>query len=143
MNRFLAGTVVALAIVSFASCNRSSGPQLHDLSGTVTFNGEPVKLGKMTFVPNSQAGNAGPAGHAEIGDGRFDTRRNGRGTVGGPHIVYIEGYGEPQMRFDADAGGNVTIPTRLFSVYEQRVELPASRATMDFDVPASATQRTR
>jgi len=143
MNRRFAGIAAVLALLSVASCGRSSGPAMYDVSGAVTFDGKPLPMGRMTFVPDSRAGNTGPAGHADIADGRFDTRHGGRGTVGGPHLVYIDGYGEPQTVFDADAGENVTKPVRLFSAYEQRVELPNATATMDFEVPASAAPGAR
>lgn len=140
VRRRLVAGIVAIAVLSCVpACSRSSGPHVHDLSGTVTFDGEPVASGKMMFVPDSQQGNSGPAGHAEIRNGKFDTRRSGRGTVGGPHVVQIDGYSAEMETFvDADAGEEVSLAKPLFRRYEQRVDLPAARSAMDFDVPASA-----
>lgn len=145
VRRRLVAGIVAIAVLSCVpSCRRSSGPHVHDLSGTVTFDGEPVAFGKMMFVPDSQQGNSGPAGHAEIRNGKFDTRRSGRGTVGGPHVVHIDGYSAEMETFvDADAGEEVSLAKPLFRRYEQRVDLPAARSAMDFDVPASSSSGVR
>jgi hypothetical protein len=139
MHRLSAVVATLVMVPCLAGCGAASGPRVHDLSGTVTFEGAPVASGRMMFVPDSRHGNSGPAGHAMIRDGTFDTRRSGRGMVAGPHVVQIDGYSaDSEMVFDADAGREMSLVKPLFRHYEQRVDLPAARSTMDFEVPASA-----
>ncbi len=139
--RLVAAGASVLILCSLVSCSGSSGPQAYDLSGTVTFDGKPVGSGRITLVPDQQKGNPGPAGYAEIVAGKFDTRQSGRGTVGGPHTVQIDGYSdEMETSYDEDAEEEVTRAKVLFRGYEQSADLPTSRSTMDFDVPATAAR---
>lgn len=113
-----------------AGCGRSDGPQRYDLSGLVTYAGQPVPAGMIVFAPDHEAGNEGPGTVVEFTDGRYRTPR-GRGTVGGPHVVRIIGYsGEPE-------GGDDSTGVRpLFEEYETRVDLPHRNASHDFEIPA-------
>src|SRR5262245_10803606 len=81
--------LAALGIVVLAGCG---GERTYELSGSVTFKGKPVPTGQIMLEPDASAGNKGPAAFAKIKDGHYDTRiLEGRGTVGGPHIVQIQG----------------------------------------------------
>jgi hypothetical protein len=52
-----------------------------------------VPAGTITFTPDSVKGNSGPQGFARIIDGRYTTAaRDGKGTVGGPHLVTVWGF---------------------------------------------------
>lgn len=74
-------------------CNTSDDPRVIQIKGEVTLNGKPIKNGKISFTPDSQAGNKGPMGVCKIKDGKYDTTTlGGRGVVGGPHIVEIENF---------------------------------------------------
>jgi hypothetical protein len=130
-----------LLVSCLVSCGGSSG--IYDLSGTVTYDGQPLLFGKIIFEPDTRQGNSGPAGHADIRNGKYDTRQSGRGTTGGPHVIAISGYGEPEMVHDMDADGKMAVPKLLFRRHEQRVAIPATKSAMDFDVPATAAQAAR
>lgn len=97
-------------------------PQRFDVSGAVTFDGKPVASGTVLFEPDPGKGNRGPAGFAQIREGKFDTALGGKGIIGGPHVVRISG------------GDKIA----AFSEYVISVDLPRQRSTRDFDVPASA-----
>ena len=132
--RFVLGAkcmpVVAIGLATLLAGCGEKGPARQDVSGKVTFNGQPVPAGQIVFEPDSAAGNKGPAGFAEISDGQYDTARAGQGTVGGPHVARITGLeGKPV--------GNATV-NPLFNTYEARVDLGDGASTQDFDVPASA-----
>src|ERR1019366_1613913 len=74
------------------------GPRAADVSGKVTFNGQPIPAGKIYFNPDFTKSNDGAQGFADIHNGEFDTRKKGKGACGGPTIVSIEG-------FDGEGGG--------------------------------------
>ena len=117
-----------------SGCGAPSGPTTYDLSGTVTFDGEPVPAGQIVFEPDSTAGNSGPQGFAEIRNGKFDTT-TGKGTIGGAHIVRISGY-------EGGAAGGVSeegpeteaSATELFADFRTSADLPTEASTMDFAV---------
>lgn len=109
-----------------------AGPVRYDVSGTVTFDGQPVPIGTITFVP--AGGNTGPGGSAGIEAGRFDTASTGKGPTGGPHVAIITG-------FDGKTVGGieqVQEGSPLFIDYREDVDLPKEATVRDFDVPGSA-----
>jgi hypothetical protein len=122
--------VCALAMV--VGCSKQSGPPRYTVSGTVTFRGEPVPMGTIAFEPDTSQGNRGPAGYADIVNGRFQTHL---GAVGGPHIVRINGVSGPTL--------DETQDTTLFSDYRTTCDLPAESTTIDFDVPLPRPPRRR
>lgn len=122
----LAGGLIALAVLS-AGCGR--GERLYHISGTVTFAGKPVPKGTIVFEPDTSRGNQGAAGFAQIADGRFDTRvGDGKGTVGGPHLVRILGL-------DGVPRGELVNGSPLFPEYHTTADLPMQDTTLDFQVP--------
>lgn len=122
--------LVLLSLLLIAACSRNDGPARYHLSGTVTLNGKPVPAGSVSFVPDTKKGNSGPGGSAPIKNGRFDTREEGIGHVGGPHIVSVTGLdGVPTPDFPRG------IP--VFSGYRVSVDLPKLDGVQNIDVPAS------
>ncbi len=120
---------LALGLALLAGC--SAEPARTDVSGTVTFDGKPLRRGRIYFDPDPAKGNTGVQGYADVADGRYDTATGGKGGVGGPVIVRIDGQGEPAPGYPEGAP--------LFNSYAFRVDLPAAGAgTHDFNVPASA-----
>ena len=61
------------ALLLLGACS-GQGTDRFDVSGTVTFNGQPVPAGQVVFSPDLSKGNDGPQGYAEIHGGRYDTR---------------------------------------------------------------------
>ena len=62
----------------------------------------------------------------EIVNGHYRTR-DGKGTVGGPHVVTIFGTNGKTA--------TETYDNSLFSPYRSRVELPKQDASLDFSIP--------
>lgn len=114
-------------MVAFApvGCTGRAGPMRHTVSGTVTFRGQPVPAGTIAFEPDARKGNRGPAGYADIVDGRFRTHL---GAIGGPHLVRINGASGPAVDEKKE--------TTLFREYTTICELPKAAATLHFEVPA-------
>ena len=126
-SRVLLGTWLLLLALG---CGQA-GPGRFDVSGKVTFAGNPVPSGWVSFTPDTAKGNSGPQGVAAIRAGAYDTTgANGKGTVGGPMIVRIEG-------FDGQATPDLPNGRPLFAPYEVKVELPRERITKDLEVPAA------
>jgi hypothetical protein len=95
----------------------------------VRFDGKPVPAGMIFFDPDVSRGNDGPQGFAPIKDGRYDTRHNGKGAVGGPHMVRIQ-------CFDGKPGAELPMGHLLRPEYTTAIDLPGKATTQDFDVPA-------
>ncbi len=120
---------LTVAVLLGTGCSGDKGPRRYHVQGRVEFRGAPVPTGRIVFDPDPVKGNRGPQGVAIIQDGAFDTRAaTGKGTVGGPHIVRIDG-------FDGQ-GGNDDSPfgNALFRDYQQSVDLPQEDTEMDFTV---------
>ncbi|MDZ7618429.1 MAG: hypothetical protein U1E05_15600 [Patescibacteria group bacterium] len=129
--RFATWVGVLGCAFTLSGCGGRSGTQ-HDLSGTVTFGGQPLPAGQILLSPNTAKGNAGPATIVTIRDGKYDTREANRGTVGGPHVATITGYDGK-----SDPAGELPDGRTLFSDYRIEVDLPNESTTMDFDVPGT------
>ena len=134
MMRDVLVTVLAAAVLCGGGCGpRSTGPQRFHVSGTVTFDGEPIPVGTIYFEADATQGNAGPVSIVVIEDGRYDTKASKvAGPVQGPLSVRI--YGSKKI----EPGGE-PVPL-LFREYTTTVDLdPASKPhVFDFDVPRSS-----
>lgn len=121
--------LIVCALVFFISGCGSGGPQTYHVSGTVTLDGRPVPAGSVLFEPDQSKGNKGPAGFAKIKDGKFDTRTNGRGTLGGPHVVKI-------IALDGIPAEEMPEGTPLAPEYTTQVDLPKkSGHQLEFNIP--------
>lgn len=108
-----------------------SGPTRYTISGTVTFDKQPVPKGFITFAPDDTAGNKGPGGGAEVINGKFKTD-TGKGVVGGPHIVQIVAYDGISTKVE---GEELPDGKALFPTYTTTVTFPKQDTVSDFDVP--------
>ncbi len=117
--------------------------RLHRVAGRVTFGGRPVPAGQIYFLPDAGRGNRGPAGHATIRDGAYDTHgvSPGRGVRGGAYQVRIEGH-DGQPLADAAEPTIDRIPAvrskTLFRDYLVTADIGDTDAVLDFDVPPAA-----
>src|SRR5262245_9737346 len=124
-----AALLVSIATL-VAGC--SSGERTYNVSGAVTYKGKPVPAGDVVFEPDTTNGNSGGPGFAKIKDGRYDTRiLEGRGTVGGPHLVRIQGL-------DGVVRGELLNGIPLFPEYVTKADLPKKDGEQDFEVPVAA-----
>src|SRR5260370_40886952 len=65
-------------------CGGADGNKLFRVSGSVTFAGQPVPAGQVSFLPDASRGNGGPPGHPALTDGPCGTATAGPGTNRGP-----------------------------------------------------------
>lgn len=129
--------VLAVCLLSFwgAGCGSESGPQRFELTGKVTYDGQPVASGEVLFAPDTAKGNKGPGAVAVIKDGTYQTTP-GKGPIAGPHIVMLTGYasaGTVDPNEPEESGG---LPPLLFSEYKTTAHISIETTTIDFDVPA-------
>ena len=124
-------SVSGWVLLGIVGCGGSDGPARYELSGSVTYRGQPVTAGHILFAPDHTQQNNGPGTHAEIENGRYQTL-TGQGTIGGPHVVSISGSdGKPY-----DMGRQINPMGRpLFADYKVSIDLPRETATHDFVVP--------
>src|SRR5690349_16503455 len=105
------------------TCGCSSGDRVYQLSGNVTYDGKPVPAGHIIFEPDNNAGATGGSGFAKIKDGHYDTSiLDGRGVLGGPHIVRIQGL-------DGVVRGELLNGIPLFQEYVTTADLPKGNGT--------------
>jgi hypothetical protein len=117
-----------------AGCGGSS-IVLDEVSGRVTFAGQPVVYGTIEFIPDANAGHTGPAGRAEIVNGEYDTRNGGKGVIAGSHQVRITAYEEkPQESADE----TVVVESKPPICVGYTIEASVGGGTRDFDIPESA-----
>jgi hypothetical protein len=77
----LLGTAVGVCFI--AGCG-----QADSVSGTVTYNGEPVEMGSITFA---SADGSGPGFGAQVMNGQYTAEKVRRG----PHVALVRGVTEP------------------------------------------------
>jgi len=83
---------MVLIALATSGCGEA-GPNRYHVSGTVSFEGQPVPAGLVMFDPDVSSGNNGPQGFALIHDGVFNTAdTGGKGPVAGPHRIRVSGY---------------------------------------------------
>lgn len=124
---------LALGVLVGASSgcgNDTSGPQRYAVSGAVTHNGQPVPKGFITLEPDSEQGNSGPGGGAEIVNGRYDTKIE-KGIVGGFYKVRITGTDGVPVTI---SGEELPDGKPLFKPYETKIDFPKETTTRDFEV---------
>lgn len=132
MNPLRSALIILLALLLFGplGCGQNSGPRRYEVSGKVSYRGEPVRFGYIYLEPDPLAGNSGPGSMAKIIDGAYRTDP-GTGVVGGSYRVRICGLGPPAE----DLGdGKPLFPEKLYIV-----DLPQKASLQDFDVSDSDT----
>jgi hypothetical protein len=120
---------VALTLAS-AGCG-PAGPKLVKLSGTVTFKGQPVPAGYISFLPPS---GGGVQRVVQIKDGKYDTAEmqgDEKGVHPGPNQVRIAGFDGKVIKFYGQG-------KQIFNPVDEQYTVPDAGGTKDFVVPESA-----
>ena len=125
--------VPALALVTalLVGCGKRDSDALYEISGSVTFAGQPVPAGRIVFEPDEAQGAAGMVSIADIENGIYRTRPR-RGFGGGPCRVTIYGTDGTMPTEEKD--------TSLFRPWQSTIDLPREDCRRDFDVPADAAR---
>lgn len=114
--------LAASVLIFSAGCGASE--RLHDVAGTITFEGKPIPKGLIFFDPDK-----GTQGFANIENGKYDTgiAGKGRGIRGGAYTIRISG-------FDGNEAAEAPFGQFLFPEHQLSRELPARKQTFDYDV---------
>ena len=136
-NNLLRSLCCLLSVSLFMGCGGGTdGPQRYPLSGSVTFDGEPVPKGFLTLSPDTEKGNKGPQGGVEIIDGKYEVPEE-KGHVGGDYIVQIVGFdGVPYE----EEGETVKDGKELFPTFETKVSFPKESSEKDFTIPTASSE---
>jgi hypothetical protein len=122
-------------LLCFAVVGCDTGERRYRLSGSVTFNGQPVPEGYIVFEPDGSQGNQGGPGRAKILDGKYDTGLEGNvGVLGGPHLIRIQGF---DKKITGASTQEVALPKSLFTDYSVSENLPQQNGSKDFDVQSA------
>ncbi|HET6573888.1 MAG TPA: hypothetical protein VFG68_09820 [Fimbriiglobus sp.] len=124
MRRLLGGAaVLALA----AGC--SSEPPMAQVSGTVTFKGQPVPAGWISFTPDA---NKGTVRVCQIKDGVYDSSKEGQpGVYPGKNLVKIAGFDGNKVPLWGQG-------KQIFNPVDDTFNVPSGTTTKDWVVPESA-----
>lgn len=135
---------VLLVLGFIAGCGSKGyeGAKRYPLSGTVTFNGEPVDGGIIRFIGESGTDKERPAGGV-ISGGKYEIPE-GQGVNAGTYQVEIR-WSKPTGKKIKDTGDtgemiDVTqqvIPSKFNEVTELRAEVSGTSTTFDFDIKSN------
>ncbi|MFN3158053.1 MAG: hypothetical protein ACE37I_01985 [Rubinisphaera brasiliensis] len=128
----------SLLILGIAGCGGASDtPPLGTVSGTVTWNGEPLQDAYLTFQPET--------GRASIGrtdsNGQYSLAYTGdkNGALVGKHTVMIttatEGYSDESGEGNDRPAREEILPAKYHSASELTAEVTSGSNTIDFDLP--------
>jgi hypothetical protein len=120
--------LVAAALAG-AGCGSSTGLSLGRVQGKVTFKGQPVKYGTVSFVPDGSKGTKGPIAMGNLKeDGSFvlSTSDAGDGAVVGHHKISVVGLDPAPVSSDKPAPTPVDSPLDVMKARANR--LHAARA---------------
>jgi len=126
MKTNVSASVLVVGLLLVLGCAKSDGLERYRLSGSVTYDGQPVPKGEIQFTPNSREGNPGPGTFLKIENGQYETAA-GKGVLGGPYGVRIVGY-------DGKANSESDLGVSLFKPFSERVDLPKEDSTRDFEI---------
>ena len=135
ISNFVLRVLGIASILSLASVGCNSKPKPIQLSGKVTFRGQPVPAGYITFMPDVGNGNRGSTKLIKIKDGVYDSSQEppDQALTPGAYQVRIAGFdGQVLPRFNQGK--------QLFNPVEEPFVVPDITATKDFTIPDSAGQ---
>ena len=118
-------------------CNKQ--PKLSKISGNVTFKGQPVPAGYVSFTPDVVSGNSGPLRVFQIKDGVYDSSKDtppgmSPGLPPGHYFIRIAGFDGIKIPFFGQG-------KQIFNeVTDLEHTVPEGVSTKDFVIPESAGQ---
>ncbi len=127
-------------LLALPGCGGSSGPQRANAAGKVTFDGQPVEQGAISFAPMGNT--TGPSSGGEIIDGHYSIAR-AVGPVVGTHRVEIQAMRRTGRQIEsgppAPPGTMVDeveqfIPAKYNSQSELTAEISAGKNTVHFEL---------
>jgi hypothetical protein len=125
------------AVLLILALGCSSKPPPAQLSGKVTFKGQPVPAGWISFTPDVAAGGLGPVQVFQIKDGVYDSaKQNPPGITPGKCLVRIAGFDGKKIPFYGQG-------KQIFNPVDDTYVVPPGTSTKDFVVPDSAGENVK
>jgi len=132
--RYAIGVLICLTML--LGC--SSKPKPAQLSGMVTFKGQPVPAGYVSFTPDVEKGGKGGVRVFQIKDGAYDSAKDTPpGINPGSYYVRIAGFDGKRIPM---YGQGKQIFNEVTDLY---VDVPEGTTTKDFVIPESAGQNVK
>jgi hypothetical protein len=127
--------LAAAFVVSVIGC--SAKPPVAQLSGKVTFKGEPVPAGWISFTPDVDKTGEGRVRVMQIKNGVYDSsKENEPGLKPGHYLVKIAGF--DGIRIPMFGQGK-----QIFNPVDDTFDVPEGATTKDFEIPESAGQNVK
>jgi hypothetical protein len=115
----------------------SSKPKPAQISGKVTFKGQPVPAGWISFTPEVASGGNGPVKVYQIKDGVYDSsKENQPGLYPGTYLIKIAGFDGKKIPFYGQG-------KQIFNPVDDKYTVPPDTSTKDFVIPESAGQNVK
>jgi hypothetical protein len=121
----------------------SSQPKAAHLSGKVTFKGQPVPAGWISFTPDVGAGGRGKIKTLQIKDGIYDSstevplnKDEPAGLYPGPCLIKIAGFDGKKIPFYGQG-------KQIFNPVDEKFTVTDGTSTKDWVIPESAGHNVR
>jgi hypothetical protein len=124
------GSLIIICFIITAIGCTPAGPKRYQVSGTVTFDGQPVTEGEIRFSPDNTKGNTGPQGYAAIENGKFKTLKE-TGIITGPMFATVTAVG-PAVTDDKNDGSSSR--KIIFENWNHSFEMPAKPYVLDLNI---------
>jgi len=139
------GLALTLLVAAISGgCGNGDRFQRTIVTGTITYDGQPIPKGAIWFVPTESVGNQAPTGFARIEDGRFATER-AKSPITGRYTIKVTGFdgAEPTAAEKAELLSSDFLGHAIFPEYVQEAEIAADEMTLDLDVPKTRKKGSR
>src|SRR5687767_6774304 len=128
-------SLFALLLIVLLGC--TTKPPVSQLSGKVTFKGEPVPAGNINFTPDVGKGNLGPTLGFQINNGIYDTaKQDPPGITPGAYLIRIDGFDGKKIPMYGQG-------KQIFNPIQDELVVPEGTSTKDFEIPDSAGQNVK
>jgi hypothetical protein len=128
--------LIAVASIAMAA-GCSSEPEPAQLSGKVTFKGEPVPAGWISFTPDVNNTGSGQVRVCQIKDGIYDSAKESEpGIYPGAYQVKIAGFDGKKIPFYGQG-------KQIFNPVDDTFTVPEGKTTKDFVIPESAGENVK
>ncbi|WP_437201938.1 hypothetical protein [Planctomicrobium sp. SH664] len=119
-----------------AGCQQGETIERVPISGTVTYDGQPVQLGTIIFEPTADAGMTARASYMAVNNGVFVSGPNG--PTSGEFLVRVSGFDKSKMKNPNDEEEDVP---PLFPEYTMTVQVPVTGNKLDIVVPVRSKSK--
>lgn len=117
--KLLASSVAIMLAVVATGCGKSGVERVY-VSGKATYDGKPIEIGQIRFVPVSPA--TGPVTIERIEDGAYATKTTGGVTIG-THRVEMRMYDSHEYETAPRVAGSASVKQLLPDKYNRNSEL--------------------